>query len=387
MSHLEANVLWNPAWGPPTDPSRPPAPEIAAFHRSIPGFHRTPLIEVPQLAEQAGVAHVFVKHEMDRLGLPSFKVVGASWAVNVALSGELGVPPFSSFDELRTACAGRPDIELLTATDGNHGRAVAFLSRSLGLRSRILVPADMVPERVSAIQNEGAEVIVVDGSYDEAVRRAAALGSTSSPGAGTRTIVVSDTSWPGYSAIPRAVVDGYSTIFAEVREQFDEALGTARAPIDVAVVPVGVGSFASAAAANLHQASCHIVTTEPAAADCLWQSLAAGEPVVVPGPHRSSMAGLNCGEVSADAWPILKQSVRAATRVSDLEARGAVRDLARHGILCGESGAASLAGLRRLRLDTRSGSFLRPTSAVVLFNTEGVMAPVGLDEGVTHGDR
>jgi diaminopropionate ammonia-lyase len=378
MSHLEDDVLWNPAWVPPTDPTGPPGPEIAAFHRSMPGFRRSPLIEVPQLAEQAGVAHVFVKHEADRLGLPSFKVMGASWAVNVALAREFGVPPFGTFEELRAACRVRLDIELLTATDGNHGRAVAFLARVLGLRSRILVPYDMVPERIRAIEGEGAEVVVVDGTYDDAVRRAAELD-------GGRTIVVSDTSWPGYSLIPRAVVDGYSTIFVEAREQVDAVLGAAGSPIDVAVVPVGVGSFASAAAADLHQASCHIVTAEPTAADCLWQSLAAAAPVVVPGPHRSSMAGLNCGEVSADAWPILQRAVRAAVRVSDREAHAAVRDLAPYGIDCSESGAASLAGLRRLRLDTRSGSLLRPGATVVLFNTEGVTAPP--ETGVTDDEH
>lgn len=345
-------------------------------------------MSLPVIADQVGVGRVFVKHEAERLGLPSFKVVGASWAVDVAVADHLGRQVFPTFDALVDAAAAvRDTVMLSTATDGNHGRAVAHLARRLGLGCRIFVPADMAGPRVRAIRDEGAEVEVVAGSYDDAVRRAAEEAERARPD-GRHELLVSDTSWPGYTRIPEAVVVGYSTIFTETLDQLSAALGPG-VLIDVALVPVGVGAFASAAVRSLASGSCSIVSAEPTAADCLWQSLAARERVTVPGPHKSTMAGLNCGEVSVAAWPLLQRGVRAATRVSDLEAAAAVRDLAAIGVATSESGAASLAGLRRLRLDSRAGSLLRPSSTVVLFDTEGVTDRAGYEAilGDGHGSE
>lgn len=378
MAHFESDVLWNPAWSAVDGWAGQVPAAVARFHRSIPGFRESPLLAVPDIADQVGVRHVFVKHEAERLGLPSFKVVGASWAVDVAVADHLGQSAFPTFDALAAAAGElRGDVVLSTATDGNHGRAVAHVARRLGLGSRIFVPADLAGSRVDAIRGEGAELEVVGGSYDDAVRRAAEEADRVRPD-GRRELLVSDTSWPGYTRIPEAVVLGYATIFAETLDQLRSAIGPDPS-IDVAVVPVGVGAFASAAVRSLASGSCSIVSAEPAAADCLWRSLAARERVTVPGPHQSTMAGLNCGEVSLAAWPMLQQGVRAATRVSDLEAAAAVRDLAAVGIATSESGAASLAGLRRLRLDSRAGSLLRPSSTVVLFDTEGVTDPTGYE--------
>ncbi|GGT40454.1 pyridoxal-phosphate dependent enzyme [Nonomuraea spiralis] len=378
MAHFESNVLWNPAWSALDGWAERPPDAIEHFHRSIPGFAESALVPAPAIADQVGVAHVLVKHEVERLGLPSFKVVGASWAVSVAIAGHIGRVPFPTFDALAEAAGAlRASIVLSTATDGNHGRAVAYLARRLGLNSRIFVPADMAEARVDAIRGEGAEVEVVAGSYDDAVRRSAESAERDRPD-GRHELLVSDTSWPGYTRIPEAVAAGYSTIFAETRRQLATELGS-DASIDLALVPVGVGAFASAAVRSLASGSCSVVTAEPAAADCLWQSLAARERVTVPGPHESTMAGLNCGEVSLVAWPALQQGVRAATRVSDLEVAAAVRDLAALGVATSESGAAGLAGLRRLRLDSRAGSLLRPRSTLVLFDTEGVTDPAGYE--------
>lgn len=378
MAHYESDVLWNPAWSAIDGFAEQVPDAVGRFHRSIPGFTASPLIDVPGLAEQIGVAHVLVKHEAQRLDLPSFKVVGASWAVNVAVADHLAQAPFETFDALAAAAAtlGRT-VVLSTATEGNHGRAVASVARRIGLDSRIFVPSDMAEARVDAIRGEDAEVVVVDGSYDDAVAYSAAEAARLRSD-GRRELLVCDTSWSGYTRIPEAVVLGYTTIFTETLEQLRARLGPA-AMIDVAVVPVGVGAFASAAVRCLASRSCSVVSAEPAAADCLWQSLAAGERVVVPGPHESSMAGLNCGEVSLTAWPLLQRGIRAATRVFDLEAAAAVRDLAAVGVATSQSGAASLAGLRRLRLDSRAGSLLRPSSTVMLFGTEGVTDPLGYE--------
>ncbi len=386
MTHFESAVLWNPAWSALDGWAARASSAMTRFHRSMPGFDASPLVSAPAFAEQAGVENVFVKHEAERLGLPSFKVVGASWAVNVAVAENFGQPPFSTFADLSSAAAAlRDELLLTTATDGNHGRAVAHIARLLGLSSRIFVPSDMTGPRADAIRDEGAEVIVVHGSYDDAVRRAAS-DAAAVRSDGRRELVVSDTSWDGYTRIPEAVVAGYATIFSEALDQLVAALGE-DASVDVAVVPVGVGAFASAAVRSLASGSCSVVTAEPVAADCLWQSLAAGRRVMVPGPHESTMAGLNCGEVSLVAWPLLQRGVRAATRVSDLEAAAAVRDLAAIGIASSESGAASLAGLRRLRLDSRAGSLLRPNSTVVLFDTEGVTDAVGYESMLAGATR
>ncbi|MGC4109902.1 MAG: diaminopropionate ammonia-lyase [Nocardioides sp.] len=374
MTHFDPDVLWNPAWEPQSA-AGPELDRVAAFHRSIDGFHPSPLVQLASVSTEAGVRRVYAKHERDRLGLPSFKVVGASWAVAVAVADHLGDAPYRTFDELRTASAAATGLRLSTATDGNHGRAVAHMARLLGLRSRIFVPSDMATARVEAIRGEGAEVVVVPATYDDTVEWAA-RESQRAQADGTSDLLVSDTSWEGYTRIPDAVVEGYSTIFAETREQLADLTESAEAAgrdhVDVAVVPAGVGAFASAAVRYLRDDHCSVVAAEPVAADCVWRSLAAGRRVTVPGPHASGMAGLNCGEVSWDAWPHLQRGVRAAVRVTDLEAELAVRDLAAAGVDASESGAASLAGLRRLRLDSRAGSLLRPSSTIVLFVTEGV---------------
>src|SRR6185437_13836038 len=150
---------------------------------------------------------------------------------------EATLEEISTFDELRERVASARPLTLVAATDGNHGRAVAHIAAMLGLQARIYVPADMVPARIAAIEGEGATVTVIDGGYDEAVARSA-------QDAGERRLVISDTSWPGYERVPAWVIEGYSTIFAEI----DEALARAGRPQpDVVVVPIGVGALAAAA--------------------------------------------------------------------------------------------------------------------------------------------
>lgn len=188
-------------------------PRATAFHRSIPGYAPTPLAEAPAAAARLGLARVHVKLELERLGLPAFKVLGASWAACRALSERAGRDePAATFAQLRALAATLDELTLVAATDGNHGRAVARVARMLGLGARILVPAHIAPARAEAIAAEGAEVELVGGGYDDAVARAATL-------ADARHLVVSDTSWSGYEAIPGWVADGYATIFAELREQ------------------------------------------------------------------------------------------------------------------------------------------------------------------------
>ncbi len=315
---MAERLLRNPLASPLARVSAAPALE---FHRSLPGYAPTPLVEAPHAAAALGVERVLVKDESSRLGLPSFKILGASWAAHRALSGE------------RT---------LTCATDGNHGRAVARVARLLGLQAIVFVPADMIAARRRAIADEGAEVRVVDGSYDEAVAHAAAL-------AGPNVLVVQDT---GAGDVPAWVIDGYGTIGAEI----DVEPG-------LVAVQIGVGSFAAAMVRRF--AGTPIVGVEPATAACALASIEAGAPIEVPGPHDSVMAGLNCGNVAPAAWPVFSRGIEAFAAIGDERAREAVRLLAADGITAGESGAAGLAGLLAFAPE------LDLPPSVLVVNTEG----------------
>jgi diaminopropionate ammonia-lyase len=329
----EPQVFINPAREHRAAPHSPPAGgSPAAFHRRLPGYAPTRAVDAPGIARDLGLESLAVKDEAGRLGMPSFKILGASWAVYRLLVARLGAEPaWDTLDDLRAAFAPLGALELVAATDGNHGRAVAHMAALLGYRSHILVPAGTAAARIDGIASEGAEVTVVDGTYDDAVAASAALATD-------RVLVVSDTSWEGYTEVPRTVIEGYSTIFSELDAQL------ARAP-DLVVVPMGVGAL-TAAAVEHYSATATIVAVEPLSAACGLHSAEAGHPVFVPGPHDSIMAGLNCGTVSPIAWPTVSRGVDIFVAVSDEAAEQAMRDLAAIGVVAGETGAAALAGLR-----------------------------------------
>lgn len=316
-----------------------PSGEATAFHRALPGYRPTPVRELPGVAEELGLDAVLVKDESSRLGLPAFKVLGASWAIERALRE-------------------RPDAHtLVAASAGNHGRAVAHVAAARGLQCRVFLPARSVAARRQAIAAEGADVVVVDGAYEDAVARAAAEGAR--PG----VVEIADV---GTSGPARWVVDGYATLFAEA---------AAQASFDVVVVPVGVGSLAAAAASFAAHAGARVVAVEPETAACLTASLRAGAPAAVPTPG-TAMAGLDCAEVSAAAWPRLRDGIHGTVTVNDSEARTAVRELAAAGLRIGDSGAAPLAALRALATEPDAAALheavgLGTESRVLLVATEG----------------
>jgi diaminopropionate ammonia-lyase len=325
----------------------PPSTEAAAFHAGLPGYRPTP---VHALAEP-GAVHL--KDESARLGLPAFKVLGASWAVERALRERPGV---------RT---------LVAASAGNHGRAVAHVAAQRGLACRVFLPARSAAARRDAIAAEGAELVVVDGSYEDAVAQAAESGRA--PGA----IEIADV---GESGPAHWVIDGYQTLFGET---------AAHGPFDLIVVPVGVGALAAAAARVAAHAGARVIGVEPATAACLTASLAAGEPTAVPTPG-TSMAGLDCAEVSAAAWPSLRDGIHGTVAVHDAEVHAAMRELAAAGLAIGDSGAAPLAALRALRDDPRAAALrdaagLTEASRVLLIATEGPTDPVAYAEVVGAG--
>jgi diaminopropionate ammonia-lyase len=353
----------------------PPAdPRALAFHRTLPGYRPTPLVALPCLAAALGLGQVWLKDEAPRFGLLAFKGLGASWAIHRFLETRGG----------GTTAPGR--VTFATATDGNHGRAVAWTARLLGQHAVVFVPRNTVPARVEAIRREGARVVVVDGTYDEAVRRAAAESEASG------WHVISDTAYPGYLEVPRWIMAGYETLFAEAAEAL-AARGHGDAP-DAVLLQAGVGGFAAAGAAFLARRAAAagrarpaLVVVEPTDADGLRASIVApgGEPRAGQGGQNSIMAGLNCGMPSLVAWPLLRATADAFLAVDDAYAEAAVRALAAGTgndppVAAGESGAAGLAGLlalcrepdladarRRLRLDGRA--------RVLLVSTEGPTDP------------
>jgi diaminopropionate ammonia-lyase len=222
--------------------------EVRAYHASLPGYAPTPLAEVPALAAELGTGRVFVKDESARLGLPAFKILGASWAVRQVLAepGPDRAAPPPGLAGLRALAARRPGLVLVTATDGNHGRAVARMARLCGAPAQVFVPAVTEPATRVAIAGEGAEVVQVDGRYDEAVT-AARQWAQDRPGAA----LVQDTAWPGYERVPGWIVEGYSTLFAELDAQLAAA---GAGPPALVAVPVGVGSLAQAAVAHYRAA-------------------------------------------------------------------------------------------------------------------------------------
>jgi diaminopropionate ammonia-lyase len=301
--------------------------------------------------------------------MPSFKILGASWATHRALCARLGIPheEVPSADALARRLQGSA-LTLVAATDGNHGRAVARMARLLGLRAHILVPDDMVAARIDGLRSEDARVTVIDGGYDAAVAASARLEDDDH-------VVVSDTSWPGYETIPGWVIDGYSTLTAEVEVQ-RRAQGLA--PFSATAVQIGVGAFAAAIARAFRHDPTRVVGVEPVAADCVTSSIEAGHPVALPGQQTSIMAGLNCGTPSPVAWPDLRHGIDQFVTVEDAEAELAMRVLAEDGIVSGESGAAGLAGLIGFRQQLGLGK----QDHVLVVSTEGATDPAGYARAV-----
>ncbi|MEP6953851.1 MAG: pyridoxal-phosphate dependent enzyme [Solirubrobacteraceae bacterium] len=295
-----------------------------AFHRALPGYAPTPLRSLDGVAAELGLGAVWLKDESARLGLPAFKVLGASWAAELALRDAPGTHT------------------LVAASAGNHGRAVAQVAALRGLRCRVFLPARSVPARRDAIAGEGAEVVVLAGTYEEAC--AAATAAAAQEG----VLEIADV---GPHAT--AVIDGYATLFAEIDE-----------PVDVVLVPVGVGSLAAAAV----RAHPRVIGVEPERAACLTAALAAGHPVEIDTPG-TALAGMDCARVSEGAWPDLRGGIERTITVTDDETHAAMRELAALGLRFGDCGAAPLAALRR--------AALAPGTRALLIATEGVTDPEG----------
>ncbi len=364
-----------------------PRPESAlSFHEGLPGYRPTPLVELPGLAAELGVGRVMVKDESSRLGLPAFKILGASWAIARLLARRAGVTAALTLTELKRAAGGH-QLTLVTATDGNHGRAVARTASMLGLGAHVIVPQAVPGYAAAAIAAEGATVTRLNGTYDQAVQRAAGYAAASPDAA-----LVQDLAWPGYEEVPGWIVEGYATLLDEI----DAQLGARRlAQPAMIVVPAGVASLAQAVitryrsrpAEDSSPSATAVLTVEPDSAACVLASLQAGAPRTVP-TGVTIMAGLNCGTPSSTAWPYLRAGLDAAVTVGDAAASQASADLARLGVSSGPSGAAALAGARAALTGPgspgrRSDLSIDHASAVILLSTEGAAATAEQECAVT----
>lgn len=365
--------------------------DLISLHSSIPEYTPTPLLELPNLSRELGVGDISVKDESHRFGLKAFKALGATYAIFKLLrylEGEsVSARNFYSGESPLKSCR----YTFTTATDGNHGRGVAWVASKLRQNAVVYMPENAVQARVENIQSEGAEVIVVDGNYDRAVE----LCREDAEKHGR--VLISDTSWPGYEMIPRWIQYGYFTLF-------DEAVSSAATgkPFDVVIVPGGVGALAASAAmffrSILKDESTRLVSVEPVDAACLLESAEteSGEAVSASGAVNSIMAGLNCGTPSLVAWPSIRAGFDVFLAIEDSYSEHAMRALYYPGnsdprIISGESGAASMAALLALKRDERLADAcgfpgLDSGSRVLILNTEGDTDPANFERIVSNPD-
>lgn len=296
------------------------------FHKSLPGYKPTPLIELPNLSKKYNVGSIYIKDESHRFGLNAFKVLGASYAIHLSLEKD-------------------PEIEIFcTATDGNHGRAVAWSAKTFGKRAIVFVPRNTTTERIKAIEQEGAKVIKVNGNYDEACKQAKDASETSN------WTLIQDTAWEDYKEIPSLIMAGYLTMFKEIDENLN---GKNVSTFDIVFLQAGVGSMAASAIFyylnRFGKNKPKIVIVEPEEADGILTSFKNDKISTSKGSSNTIMAGLNCETPSIGAWNLLKNGTNYSIKINDKYAKLAMRELyyptgSDERIVSGESGAGGLAG-------------------------------------------
>jgi diaminopropionate ammonia-lyase len=359
---------------------------FAAAYREIaswPDYAPTPLLSLDRTAASLGIERLLYKDEAPRFGLGSFKALGGAYAVFRLLADRIagaGEGPITA-----AALAGgrwRHLTETMTvtcATDGNHGRSVAWGAKLFHCRCVIFVHATVSEGRAAAIAAYGAEIVRVPGGYDESVHHAAAVAAEKG------WTVISDTAYAGYSAIPRQIMQGYGTVAEEIFAQLPGAVPGGAPPTHV-FLQAGVGGMAAALCARFWQhfaaARPRVIIVEPDRAACLYESARAGEPVVLTGDLDTVMAGLSCGEVSLLAWPVLAAGAEDFMIVGDDLAIDTVRFLANGAggdapLVAGETGVAGLAGLRAAASDPvlRKALALGPASRALVIGSEGDTDP------------
>lgn len=356
------------------------------FHESFPQYSRTPLAKLDNMAKYLGLGEVYVKDESYRFGLNAFKVLGGSFAIAKYIAKQTGKDvselPYNvlTSEELRKEFG---QATFFTATDGNHGRGVAWAANRLGQKAVVFMPKGSTITRFNNIKAEGADVTIEEVNYDECVRMAADAASKTKNG-----VVVQDTAWDGYEEIPAWIMQGYGTMAMEAGEQLEEN-GCDR-PTHV-FVQAGVGSLAGAVqgyfANRYPENPPTVVVVEADVAACLYKGVKAGDGgiQIVDGDMQTIMAGLACGEPNTISWDILKNHVDTFVSAPDWAAAKGMRMLAAPikgdpAVTSGESGAAPFGILACIMTmdeykDLREHLGLNKDSKVLLFSTEGDTDP------------
>ena len=353
------------------------AKAVREFHRSFPMYAPTPLAQLPETAKALGIGEIYVKDESHRFGLNAFKVLGGSYAIGNYLAKKLGKPLSETGYHVLTAPETREalgHLTFITATDGNHGRGVAWTASTLGQRSVVHMPKGSAPERLQNIRAAGAEADIIDGNYDDAVRLSRKAARENG------WVIVQDTSWEGYEEIPGWIMQGSCTMGLEAYEQLPQK------PTHI-FLQAGVGSMAGTIAAlfaSIYQEDRpRVIVVEPNNADCFYRTAKAddGQLHAVTGDLKTIMAGLACGEPCSLAWEILRDCADHFIAFPDWAAAKGMRILGNplgkdDRVISGESGASGFGCMAAILTepslaDIKQELGLEETSRVLFFSTEG----------------
>ena len=354
------------------------AQQVRRFHSGIEGYEPTPLVSLNAQAERLGLGALYVKNESKRFGLNAFKSLGGSYAVAKYLCGKLGIPvDENAYTVLRSAEAKEKlgDITFITATDGNHGRGVAWAARIFGQKAVVFMPKGSAAERLENIRAQGAHAEITNVNYDDTVRFACKTAEENG------WVLVQDTAWPGYEEIPESIIQGYTTMAVEIEEQLNGIKPTHL------FLQAGVGSFpgsfAACAAGIWGDERPVTVIMEPTQADCHYRTAKAddGEFHIVTGSMNSMMAGLCCGEPCPISWKMLESCADAFVSCGDYYSARGMRLLGKplegdETVVSGESGAVGAGVIEAIMIREELKEFkeklgLNSQSRVLLISTEG----------------
>ncbi|MFJ8258552.1 diaminopropionate ammonia-lyase [Peribacillus asahii] len=369
--------------------------KVHNFQKTHRSYTKTPLFQLKHLADYLNVADIRVKDESYRFGLNAFKVMGGIYAVAMYLANRLGERIENlSFERLQSPQVREKlgELTFISATDGNHGRGVAWAARELGHKSIIYMPKGSSLQRLNAIRNEGAKADITELNYDDSVRMCAKLAYEND------WIMVQDTAWEGYDDIPLWIMQGYASMGKEIVEQIEESGGQ---PPTHIFLQAGVGSFAGSIAAYMVQYYRDnppiIIVVEPDKANCYYQSFLSkeGNREIVTGEMNTIMAGLACGEPNTRAFRLLRQYAKSAFSCNDTITALGMRIYGNPlkgdpRIISGESGAVTLGLVYYLRKLTENNQIyqnisLDSHSRILLISTEGDTDPLHYQKVVWEG--
>jgi len=387
----------NPEWLK-TDYTELASDDIINFHKSLKGYKPTPLLSLPALSQKLGLGAIYVKDESSRFGIKAFKALGASYAIYMFLKTQWELKFDTEFTP--QLFADKEKMNLLgkytfcAASDGNHGKAVAWTARMLEQNAIIYMPGDTVEARIKNIENEGARVVVVkNGTYDDCVSQIAKDVKGKKD-----WVLISDTACEGYTLIPKYIMAGYSTVFKEL----EDTINPPDSPqIDYVFLQTGAGGFCGAGMwyYNYRYGSNRpvLISVEPTEADCFLESICYGNgnPLPTKRNQKTIMAGLNCGTPSLTSWPIIRDTADLFISIADCYAEIAIRrfyypENGDPSIISCESGAGGMAGLMALFMDknleyARQKLQFNKNSKILVINTEGDTDPVNFKKIIDKG--